>query len=60
MSNTSRMLLGQALRLVALAVERWHDDGGDNTKPSEKIDLLTLEEERTRDRLNRPSLTISA
>jgi hypothetical protein len=47
------MLIGQALRLVALAVERWQAEEGDTQRvdPAEKVDLLTLEEERTRDLL---------
>jgi hypothetical protein len=51
MTRTAAKLLAQAARLVAVALEHWHDDR--EPEPSEKVDERELQLERTRERLRR-------
>lgn len=51
MTKTAAKLLAQAARLVACALESWHDDR--EPEPEAKVDAPSLEMERTRELLRR-------
>ncbi len=51
MTRTAAKLLAQAARLVACALESWHDER--EPPPEAKVDTYELELERTREQMRR-------
>ena len=54
MTRTAAQLLAQAARLLAVALEHWHDEG--DPVPAEKLPAAAVEVERTRELLRRRGL----
>ncbi|MEO6599333.1 MAG: hypothetical protein ABIQ16_05635 [Polyangiaceae bacterium] len=54
MTRTAAQLLAQAARLLACALERWHDEG--EPEPTAKLPPKSVEVERTRELLRKRGL----
>ncbi|MEI9937262.1 MAG: hypothetical protein WDO69_08545 [Pseudomonadota bacterium] len=54
MTRTAAQLLAQAARLLACALETWHDER--EPEPAERLPAAAVEAERTRELLRRRGL----